>query len=59
MNLWPISQFADKIEFDALYSKIAIHHTSWIKHQAHVNKRNNTVVFHMSEEALKACLLPK
>ena len=27
--------------------------------RAHVNKRNATVVFHMSKEALKACLLPK
>ena len=27
--------------------------------RAHVNKRNSTVVFHMSKKALKACLLPK
>jgi hypothetical protein len=27
--------------------------------RAHANKRNATAVFHMSKEALKACLLPK
>jgi hypothetical protein len=36
-----------------------IHHADWIKRQTHVNRGNATAVFHMSKEALKACLLPK
>ena len=29
------------------YSKFAIHHTNWIKHRTHVNKRDATAVFHI------------
>ena len=59
MNIWSISQFADKIEFDAWYSNVAIHHANWIKHQTHSNKRNTIAVFHLLKEALQACLLSK
>jgi hypothetical protein len=47
------------MEFDAWFTNVAIHHANWIKCQTYVNKRNATAVSHLSEEALKACLLPK
>jgi hypothetical protein len=59
MNIWPISQFADKTEFNAWFTNVAIHHANWIKYQTHVNKGNATAVSHVSKEPFKACLLPK
>jgi hypothetical protein len=45
-------QFADETELDTWYA-------NWIKRRTHINKRNATAISHVSEEVLKACLLPK
>jgi hypothetical protein len=52
-------KFESEIEFQAWFKNVASRHGHWITRNRNVNKTNAKTVACFSEEALKACILPK